>query len=53
MRPVHWLAECCDCGKVWEARNVVAVAVRHSKAHGHEVAVEVMLSGRWKGGQKK
>lgn len=52
MRPVHWLAECMTCGKVWGARNAVAVGVQHSRKHGHEVVVEVGLSGRWIGGKK-
>ncbi len=52
MRPVHHLAQCMTCGKVWSARNAVAVAVLHSKRTGHEVAAEVMLSGRWIGGVK-
>lgn len=51
MRPVHWLAQCNDCGKVWASRNAVAVGARHSKATGHEVVAEVMLSGRWINGQ--
>lgn len=46
MRPVHHLAQCNTCGKVWTARNAVATAVRHSRAHGHEVVAEVMISGR-------
>lgn len=53
MRPVHWLAECHTCGKVWEDRNAVAVGARHSKAHGHEVSAEVMLSGRWIAGVRR
>jgi hypothetical protein len=51
MRPVHWLAEYLTCGRTWSTRNAIAVAVRHSKASGHEVVAEVMLSGRWKGGK--
>src|SRR5688500_9286209 len=47
MRPVHFLAECLTCGKVWQARNAAAVAARHSKAHRHESVAEVLLSGRW------
>jgi len=53
MRPVHWLAECHTCGKVWQERNAVAVGARHSKAFGHEVSAEVVLSGRWIAGEKR
>lgn len=53
MRPVHHLAQCNDCGKVWTARNAVAAAVAHSKASGHEVVAEVTISGRWVGGVKQ
>jgi len=51
MKAVHWIAECRDCGKRWEARNAVAVAVRHSKAHGHTTTAEVGLVGRWENGR--
>ncbi len=53
MRPVHYLAQCNTCGKVWSSRNAVAVGVSHSRKTGHEVAAEVMLSGRWVGGEKQ
>lgn len=52
MRPVHHLAQCMDCHWTWTTRNAVAMAVRHSKATGHEVAAEVMLSGRWVAGKR-
>ena len=42
--PVHWLAQCMDCGKVWQLRNAVAVGAVHAKASGHEVRCEVMIS---------
>ncbi len=42
--PVHWLAQCVECDKVWNARNAVAVGALHAKASGHEVRCEVMIS---------
>lgn len=53
MRPVHWLAECLDCGQKCGARNAVAWAANHSRHHSHEVAVEVGLSGRFINGKSK
>lgn len=52
MKPVHHLAQCNDCGRTWSAKNAVAAAVVHSKASGHEVVAEVMISGRWVAGKK-
>ncbi len=42
--PVHWLAQCIDCEKVWTAKNAVAVGARHANASGHEVRCEVMIN---------
>lgn len=53
MRAVHHLAQCMTCGKVWGTRNALGVAVQHSRKYGHEVAVEIMMSGRWINGVRK
>lgn len=42
--PVHWLAQCMDCGKVWNERNAVPAGARHASVSGHEVRCEVMIS---------
>lgn len=38
------VAECYDCGKVWQTRNAHGVAVQHARKYGHNTAVEVIYN---------
>ncbi len=51
MHGTHWLAECSTCGAGCQARNAMAWAAQHNRRTGHEVAVEICYSHRFKGPQ--
>ena len=49
MRLLQALAFCVECDKTWDSRNALGVAAQHNQRTGHEVAVEMTYSHRFKG----
>jgi hypothetical protein len=47
--PVHWIAECSDCGWRCESRNAQAVAAIHARVHHHRVTGEIGLAFEYDG----
>lgn len=48
----HVLAECHDCGKVFDARNALGLAAQHHDKTGHCVTWEQLVTGRYGGGTR-
>lgn len=38
---------CRRCGKLWDARNAMAVAAKHAERTGHETWAEQTLTAWW------